>query len=327
MEAPTWLATATRLEYDELPTVRVEGECLEPVEEGNLVGPNSGPPALVPFVVQVDADGRTFMQCPVGSRRVFPQHCYDSALTDSRVWMPVLRGRGLAYSNVGWLVGAPDLWGSTDPTVDTHRFTSFANSAVAGDWDEVAGRRCVHHRLRHQLHEDERRVAHENHRGTGPRQFDVWVDAELPLMLRVERDGITLAFAEALTLDPPAFGSGPVELTRFAVGNHYDIPSLNPVHHWIADELASMLPHWLVERVVPLAADYRFYQASVSMSDRTTSLLVTKGPIDQPENLTRRVPFRVWRDEPEGILWTVLGSVDGEPVRALLDAWFDGLER
>jgi len=98
------------------------------------------------------------------------------------------------------------------------------------------------------------------------------------------------ALADALTLDPPAFGSGPVELTRFPIGNHYDIPSLNPVPQWITDELASMLPQWLVDRVVPLCADYRSYQASVTLRDRETSLLVTKGPIDQPENLTRRVP-------------------------------------
>lgn len=227
---------------------------------------------------------------------------------------------GLAYSNVGWLTGAPDLWGSTDPTVDMHRFANFAASSVAGTWAEVAGRRCVHYRLRHELHEKERRVAEENHRGFGPRRFDVWVDAELPLVLRVERDSTPLAFADVVTLDPPAFASGPVELTRFPVGNHYDIPSLTPVPAWITDELASMLPHWLVERVVPLSADYRFYQASVSFRDRTISLVVTKGPLDQPENLTRRVPFRVWRNEPDGVLWTILGSVDEGPVQELLEA-------
>jgi hypothetical protein len=322
MDVPRWPDTAARLDYNRPPAVRITGDCLEPVDEDNLIGPNSGPPAMVPFVLQVEADGRTFMQCPVGTWRVFPQFCYDSALTESWVWMPVLRGRGLAYSNAGWLVGAPDLWGSTDPIVDMHRFASFARSSAAGEWDEVAGRRCVHYRLRHELHEEERRVAEESRRGFGPRQFDVWVDAELPLILRVDRDGDTLAFADTVTLDPPAFAAGPVELTRFPIGNHYDIPSVNPVPSWITDELASMLPCWLVERVVVLSADYRFYQASVSLPDRETALVVTKGPIDAPENLTRMVPFRVWRDEPEGVLWTVLGSVNDSPVREMLETWF-----
>jgi hypothetical protein len=331
MTTRSWFETVGRLEHGQLRAVRIEGTCSEPYTPGHVQDPPDLPDDENPhlrvrdseFVLQLEADGRTSMQSPPGRWRVFPQHRYDCAYNDSWVWMPVVRGRGLDYPNVGWLTGSPDQWGMTEPAVDRQRFSHFADEDAIGEPAVVASRPCVRYALRHSQNAEDLWNSDAYHLDPGPQEFEVWVDDELPLMLRVVRDGHVLATVDRLTLDPDPFPAGPVEVTRLPISNWDEIPALHPVPDHIRDELRQIAPGSSIQRVVALTDDLTRYQATISHPAWLDDFVVSKALYANEENLRRLVPYRVVRDQLNDITWTMMGPyVNDPPISDLLDAWF-----